>query len=287
MPGAASIHIGVNRPHGRLEGYPLRQCEDLAWRIASLAQQAGYDSTLVLRGPAATRKAVHDALTAAAGAMAKGDVLLVTFCGHGSQARDTTGDDEGGCDETWCLHDGEILDDQLAGYWRLFQPGVRIVVVADSCHGGGVAREDPYPALPCMSAPPALVYRTSAGAPLTAADYAASCIAEPPRVTDGIHASVLLLAAAGKHQKAQEGLYTYHLLRLWEGGVFPGSYCDLHRRVRESVMTERGRQEPQILMLGSPDRDFPLQRAFHVARPEPPDPTRVAHVYRDGVRRGG
>ncbi|HEX2202606.1 MAG TPA: hypothetical protein VHG91_04895, partial [Longimicrobium sp.] len=131
MPRAVSIHIGVNAPRGRMTGHPLRYSEGLAWRMAGLAERAGYESLRVLRGAAATRGAVHEALTAAAGSMTAGDVLLVTFAGHGCLEADHDGDDGHGWDETWCLHDGEIVDDQLAGYWRLFEPGVRIVVVAD------------------------------------------------------------------------------------------------------------------------------------------------------------
>jgi len=277
MSGAVSIHIGVNAPRGRMQGHPLKHGESLAWRMAGLAEQAGFDSLLVLRGAAATRHAVHAALTSAAGSMTRGDVLLVSFCGHGCQEADLDGDDRHGWDETWCLYDGEILDDQLAGYWRLFDPGVRIVVVADGCHSGGSARDgDDVP--PACATPRAPVMRGEtplqrapggwpAPAAAAAAGYPASCIGAPPRHDDGIRASVLLLASASEEQKAQDGLFTHHLLCLWNEGAFAGSFCDLHRLVRDRVMAERGpRQEPQILMLGSPDPGFPLERAFHLER---------------------
>jgi len=210
MSRAVSIHIGVNNPRGRMTGHPLKQSEEIAWRMAGLAEQAGYPSLLVLRGEAATRRAVHDALTAAAGTLARGDTLLVSFAGHGCPQPDDNGDDEQNTDETWCLHDGEMVDDQLAGYWRLFQPGVRIVVVVDACHSSGSCRDDEFVQTEYATRPPwvmrggGAVYRSgfrSAGA----AGYAGACIGAAPHESDGIHASVLLLASARDYQKAQEG----------------------------------------------------------------------------------
>jgi hypothetical protein len=325
MSRAVSIHIGVNAPQGRMSGQPLRRSEGFAWGMASLAAQAGYESMLVLRGAEATRRAVHDALTAAAGTMTHGDVLLVSFTGHGCLEADINRDERQPYDATWCLYDGEILDDRLAGYWRLFESGVRIIIVADGCHTGDCARGDeeedeadkadkndkadtsPTPpasrlrdgggdiylgsdvapsasrltrggyddyrdseVAPFASRPTrggGDVYRGSDGSSTGAADHSAPCIAASPHDADGIQASVLLLAAAGTDQKAQEGLFTEHLLELWNGGAFTGSFCELYREVRERVVTARNfRQEPQIQMFGSPDPGFPLERAFHLGR---------------------
>jgi hypothetical protein len=43
-------------------------------------------------------------------------------------------------DETWCLYDGQLLDDELHGAWEKFQAGVRILVFSDSCHSGTVLK---------------------------------------------------------------------------------------------------------------------------------------------------
>ena len=139
MRRAVSIHIGVNQPGGRAcTRTVLQHSEDAAWKMAVLASQAGYESLQVLRGRAATRRAVHDALAGAAGQLEAGDNLLVTFSGHGAQDR-VQGVNEAR-DEWWCLYDADLLDDKLAGYWRLFDPGVRIVVISESCFAGGMNR---------------------------------------------------------------------------------------------------------------------------------------------------
>ena len=54
---------------------------------------------------------------------------------------DRDGDDEtDGLDETWCLYDRQLVDDELYGMFGKFAKGVRIVLLSDSCHSGTVAR---------------------------------------------------------------------------------------------------------------------------------------------------
>jgi hypothetical protein len=281
MPRAVSIHIGVNEP--RDHHVLLRHSESGAWGMAGLASRAGYDSILVLRGPAATCAAVHDALAGAAGTLAGGDTLLVSFSGHGGQEMDRDLDERHGSDESWCLYDGELLDDKLAGYWRLFDPDVRIVVVSESCYSGGMGRtSDELAAYAAGEAMPRVMRgsrRLRSGLRELAAAAAevvvASCIAEPPRDCFEIRASVLLLTASTEQQPAEEGLFTRCLLDVWAGGDFDGSYCKLYEEVKRRVMQTRSNQEPQILMLGAPDPAFPLLPAFHLDRtPEPPETVR-------------
>ncbi|HST58226.1 MAG TPA: caspase family protein [Longimicrobium sp.] len=276
MSRAVSIHIGVDRPHG---GHvPLQSSENNAWRMACLANQAGYESLLVLRGRAATRQAVHDVLTRVAGVLTAGTQLFLTFSGHGCERHDHDADERSRKDQGWCLADGEIVDDKLAGYWRLFEPGVRILVVSESCYSGGVIREDDKDKRRAHPRPPAqTVYRGQPGPGGTArsapaAEYTASCIGEPPRGNDGIRASLLLLSASCADQPAQEGLFARHLLATWNEGAFRGTYCDLHRQVRDRVMSERSSQDPQILMIGAADPGFPLETAFHLAPPSTTPP---------------
>lgn len=299
MSRAVSIHIGVNRPEARpsRRERPLKYSETIAWRMACLAENAGYDSIHVLRGAAATQQAVEGALLRASEALGAGDILLVTFSGHGSREDDKDCDDRCGRDHAWCLAEGLVLDDWLVECWQRFQPGVRIVVVSDSCYGGGMNRDGDEaaahaarpawngPPPPRVGAPAAPVYRDGGRAPVyrdgsapryrsgggtsvAAAPAAGPCVA-PARDTYGIRASVLLLASAGEDQQAREGLFSRHLLDLWDEGTFRGTYCDLYRSLQDRVMTFRRSQEPQLLMLGEPDPAFPLETAFHLERREP------------------
>ena len=264
MPRGVSIHIGVNRPAG---GHPpLRYSEAAAWRMAALAVQAGYGSVALLRGEAATRAAVRDAIARGADSLAAGDTLLVTFSGHGSRMRDTNGDDHDRCDEAWCLSDDALPDDCVKECWQRFRPGVRIVLVLECCYSAGAARVD-YDEFffgTCVPAyRPPLVYRGGSGWRGEEPQPASPCV-EPPRDTDGIQASILLLAASGEAQPAQDGVFSNHLLHAWKDGVFRGSYCELIQEVQQRVQGEGAGQEPQIRMLGAPKPEFSLASAFHL-----------------------
>jgi hypothetical protein len=265
---AVSIHIGVNAPragsaHDNRER--LGDSETAAWRMAELASQAGYDSILVLRGQTATLGTVNAALWNVSQLLVKGDTLLVSFSGHGGQVPDRDGDDPLGSDESWSLHDGELLDDQLCGYWRLFKAGVRIVVVSESCYSGGMMRtlnEDTFllPALPGQ--------RRKRGEPYWVEPHITKSLdaIEPPRDPSGVRATVLMLTASSEIQPAEGGLFTKCLLEVWAGGDFSGSYRELYEAVKRRVMGIKSDQEPQILMLGAPAPDFPRAPAFRPQR---------------------
>lgn len=270
MSYAVSIHIGVNAPQVR-SAYDnrarLADSETAAWRMAELASQAGYDSMLVLRGQMATLSTVNAALWNVSQLLAKGDSLLITFSGHGGQVPDRDGDDMLGSDESWSLHDGELLDDQLCGYWRLFKAGVRIVVVSESCYSGGMMRSVDEHDLFQAALPGGSRRRGEPDwvkAEMTKATGPAAVT--PPRDPSGVRATVLMLTASSESQPAQAGLFTDCLLEVWAGGDYPGSYRELFEEVKGRVMAIKSDQEPQILMLGATDAAFPKAPAFRPRR---------------------
>lgn len=268
MARGIAIHIGVNHPASNHE-CALSHSEESAWRMAGLAYQAGYGAIHSLRGAAATRHAVIRLLSDAARALEPGHTLLVTYSGHGSRVPDADGDERDGWDETWCLHDADLMDDELVEIWRLAAPGTRVLLVSESCFGGGMGRYgDDVDTLPPVRDRP--VYRSAEPVMRGVKPYAqpqSSCISRAPSHDDGIRASVLVMTAAAEGQKARDGLYTRHLLTLWDGGAFRDSFCALHWRLSERVRHDNPAQEPQILMFGTPDPDFPLEKAFHLTGP--------------------
>ena len=88
----------------------------------------------------ATRAAMLAALRAAAKTLASGDFFFLTYSGHGGQVPDVNGDEDDKKDETWCLYDGQLIDDELYFELGQFKAGVRILVLSDSCHSGTVTR---------------------------------------------------------------------------------------------------------------------------------------------------
>ena len=89
----------------------------------------------------ATRKAVIAAVKAAAKAMKAGDIFFLTYSGHGGQVPDFNGDEalddpNDFQDETLCLYDGQIVDDELYALWAAFPADSRVLVLSDCCHSG-------------------------------------------------------------------------------------------------------------------------------------------------------
>ena len=70
------------------------------------------------RGPArreATRAGVLGALESGSGSARPGDLFVLSFAGCGGKLPDANGDEPRNEDDTWCLHDGQLVDDELLG----------------------------------------------------------------------------------------------------------------------------------------------------------------------------
>lgn len=136
-----SIHIGVNRidpAHYGTAGI-LHGCENDARAMQAIAVSAGFQSQVLLT-EAATSSAVLGALSTAASTLDSGEILFLTYAGHGAQVPDLTGEEEDTLDETWCLYDRMLIDNELSEAWGQFRPGVRILLLSDSCHSGTMSR---------------------------------------------------------------------------------------------------------------------------------------------------
>jgi hypothetical protein len=93
----------------------------------------------------ATKVAMVTAMSTLIGKAAKNDNLVITFSGHGTYQPDTDGDEVDGLDEGLCPYDlqtnGEaLIDDEIKALFAARKPGVRIVLISDSCHSGTVTR---------------------------------------------------------------------------------------------------------------------------------------------------
>ncbi|HEY5704636.1 MAG TPA: caspase family protein [Terrimicrobiaceae bacterium] len=132
MAKGISIHIGVNkvdpRHYGGWSGH-LNACEADAKDLETIANGKGF-ATSRLETASATRGAVLEGIKSAAGTLGEGDIFLLTYSGHGGQRPDRSGDEADLQDETCCLFDGQIIDDELGILWSEFAPGTRILVLS-------------------------------------------------------------------------------------------------------------------------------------------------------------
>ena len=116
-----SLHIGLNLvdpSHYAGWSGPLAACENDARAMGKLAAKRGFSPTQLLTRQA-TRGRVLAEIEKATRRMRKGDAYLLTYSGHGGQVPDVTGDEPDKKDETWCLFDGQLIDDELYSSWPL------------------------------------------------------------------------------------------------------------------------------------------------------------------------
>jgi metacaspase-1 len=107
-----------------------------ACALADVARGQGFCSSTLLLGAAATRARVHSRLRAAAAECRAGDLFLMTFSGHGGRKSCAGGASRSGLRGVWVLFDGSLGDAEMHEALAAFRPGVRVLVISDSCNGG-------------------------------------------------------------------------------------------------------------------------------------------------------
>jgi hypothetical protein len=123
---ARSLHIGLNSVNPEhYEGWsgPLAACELDANDMRDLAKGRGIKASVLLTRDA-TRTRTLAGIRAAVKALKAGDLFFLSYSGHGGQVDDVSGEDEPDkLDETWCLFDGQLIDDELYFELTKFKKG--------------------------------------------------------------------------------------------------------------------------------------------------------------------
>ena len=281
MATGRSLHVGLNVVDpAAYEGWDgqLTSCEYDAEDMTDIAKAVGYKTTTLLTKHA-TRKAVTDAISKAAKASKPGDIFLMSYAGHGGQVSDFNGDEEDNIDETLCLYDGQVIDDELYVLWSQFPADVRILLVYDCCHSGTTARSrlldealagSPGPAATPRAMPLSVasrVMRRNRSFYRTLADKAAAHWkgASTREMALPLSASVRLLSAVQDNQLALDGLengmFTGRLREVWGDGAFRGDYDTFHRKLVENMPPA---QTPNHFRIGQPSPAFDAQRPFDI-----------------------
>ncbi|HYH66175.1 MAG TPA: caspase family protein [Urbifossiella sp.] len=260
----------------------LGACVNDARSMKALAEKLGFQAK-IFENREATSANLFASIREAASRLQSGDVLIITYAGHGSTVRDENGDERGGKDQTWCLHDRMVIDDELAQQWTAFREGVKIYVVADSCHSGTSVRALARGLNPLTTSPGARALaggavagdfrvRTILGVEqeraemLQLAANAPTWRAAPTSAASGatIRASGLLLAGCDDEEtsgeRGQHGLFTNGLLQTVGDGQFTGTYRELIDRASRLVGDPN--QHPKLFQFGAIVEDLATARPF-------------------------
>lgn len=235
----------------------LRGCVNDVARMKSVLMgrfEVEETNILTLKNEEATREAILGAIQthlidkARPGA---GDVVILHFSGHGSQAEDDSSDEVDGYDETIVPHDSrvgtvrDITDDKLNELLgRLSTKTPNVTVIFDSCHSGsgvrsvqsGTARQAP----PDLRPPP----RRPADRGLV----------EGPDDMRPLGANYVLLSGSLPNELSNEdvfgdrshGALTYALAQAIESAPPRATYRDLMDRVQAEVTSRFPSQHPQL-----------------------------------------
>jgi metacaspase-1 len=276
MAKGMALTIGLNRVDpGRYAGWDgaLQACENHARDLAEIARGRGFE-VITLLTPEATREKVLAGLGAAAAQLQAGDLFMLAYSGHGGQLPDYNDDEIDAMDETWCLYDAELVDDEIFASLAGFAAGVRILVLSDSCHSGTVVKaalNQPVLALEAARGDcPRYKFMPEAKA---AQAYRANkafydAILRDPKLGQDrkeIKAAVILISGCLDNQYSRDGvfnsLFTAHLLRVWHEGAFTGSIKTFHEKI---VAVMPPTQTPNYLLMGPFNRAFEEQVPFTI-----------------------
>jgi len=234
--------------------------------MAQIARERGFEKVEVLLDGQATRDMVKSTISVAAENLKAGDMFLFTYAGHGSQIPDFNSDESDGADETLCLFDGMLIDDELYELWSHFPDDVRIVMISDSCHSGSVLRTvrrmasasvmagDAGPRsrlLPLHVAARTFRKHRNFYTALGRKNLYADERVLVRELDMPLRGPVLLISGCQDNQESKDGIgngrFTQELLTVWDEGRFTGDWRELHRRI---VAGMPAAQTPNLMLIG-------------------------------------
>ncbi|MGE4586402.1 MAG: caspase family protein [Mangrovibacterium sp.] len=269
MAKGISLHVGLNRVDpAHYSGWDgsLNACENDARDMECIAVQQRFQTSLLLREQA-NRNELIGAVKQAAAELQPGDIFLLSYSGHGGQLPDLNGEEPDGQDETWCLFDGELLDDELNELWGGFREKVRILVISDSCHSGTIVKEANNSQLIFSEYTPRFMDNQFALATYSRnRDFYDGLLQRKKGIPgEEIRASIILLSGCQDNQYSYDGAFngafTGALKRVWNGGKFNKNYRVFHRQIQNLLPAY---QSPGFLTSGRYDPEFENQRPFSV-----------------------
>jgi len=272
MPTGYSLHIGLNYvdPNKYVGKHlPLQACINDANAMLEIAKNEGYQFSTKILNEQATRDNTLNKINEMSTLAQAGDIFFLTYSGHGGTIENDDPDDYF-TDETWCLYDGELLDNEIFAAFKKFNKDVRIFVISDSCHSGtvvlsGEINEEVQNGFKEKSRPKEIggLIRDENR------DTYDNVFRQPQVDKKQIDADVLLLAGCQDDGKSYEGLRGYgvlteNILQTWNDGSFQGDYTSFYRIVTNKIHNLNINQNPNLYMPGIENEVFMRQKPFSI-----------------------
>src|SRR5215213_3654460 len=274
-----SLHVGVNKVDSSKYAQHKKEldgCVFDAKDMQRIALDREFGPAVLLLDDAATREAVVDQIKKAASDLKLGDFFLLTFSGHGSHVKDVHPLDElNKKDETWCLFDMQMLDDELFGLLAKFEEGVRVLVVADCCFSGNKEGQNELLHVKALNKLRSLFRPVRPDKFRALPEDLAAIIGQkqselfekiqkeelPEGKKVNVKARVILLSACQELQLAKDGkdngAFTKALKGVWSNGAFDEGYRTFLDEIKKGLPKS---QIPKIRPLGADDPVFFAQK---------------------------
>lgn len=267
MTKGISLHIGLNyvdpNHYSGWEG-KLNAAEYDANDMYLISKSQGIKPTKLLRKEA-TRDAVITEIRKAATILTANDLFVMTYSGHGGKLPDINNDENDGIDETWCLFDGELIDDELSNLWSTFQNGVRILVISDGCNSGTVTKaKQNFETSKIEFAIKFMPVEIASKTYFHNKEFYDNILKKSKDVkSENIQASVKLISGCQDDSPAYDGpfnsQFTRVLKEVWNGGNFNGNYHSFYEQIKNSLAFK---QIPNYYNIGLQNQLFDNQKPF-------------------------
>ena len=302
MTKGYSLCIGLNSvdPNHYVDasGLPwdgkLHPCEYDAKVMQDIAKSQNFEVNTLLTKQA-TIDNVLKGIKTASDKLDDGDIFMIYYSGHGGQMLDANADEieidkNDLYDETWCLYDGELIDDYIYSALSNFTPGVRILSFSDSCHVGtvmmvampqGIPSKIKLPQYGNVNPVTSNVTKTHKSilkyAPLNVLvgtykknkEFYDSQRKNAPKIDSkkDVKASAILISGCQDFQTSatpvelENSLFTDVLLKVWNKGSFHGNYKNFCDEMKNKLPAS---QTPNYFTIGVENLVFENQKPFTI-----------------------
>ena len=165
-------------------------------------------------------------------------------------------------DQTFCLYDGQIVDDELRRLLTYFVPGVRVLIISDSCYSGSIVKLNLENNLSRIKF---LGNDMLENTYLNNKQFYDSILKASYVSTSEIRADVIMISSCKDDQVSLDGpynsIFTKKLLEVWNKGEFMGNYIDFVEAIKKRCPAT---QTPQISYFGPTVNNFYNTKPFQI-----------------------